>query len=293
MYYLQSRDELDKSRVTAMVAIAVVGLNLFLSGCSFTAPKSLVDEASQQEAPADATLELVKTLEQRSQSIKSARVRAAGKVSYPAFSRNFTLATVFLRPEFFRSEFFFSESNQLVFIVTASLDATVAFDARANSYYQAADDKAAVKAFFGVPFNAEELSLWLLGTFVPAADKQVKLFVAKSNQYLLLLENLDGRKLYLSFSKSWKLLAMEVWEGERAILHTDYEYGATAEFCGDLLIPEKLKIEMFEQNIDVELSPQRCVLNDPKLQPESVLFKLPIPAGATMFDIEPAAVSAW
>lgn len=290
MICAQSRDGL--AATTALFAKAVIVLSFFLTGCSLTAPASLVEDALQ-EAPVEKKLALLQTLQQRSRSIKSARLRAAGKVSYPALSRNFTLATVFLRPELFRSEFFFSESNQLVFIVTSSQDETVAFDARANSYYYAADDKVAVRAFFGVPFHAEELSLWLLGTFQPEADKQLTLYQAKNNRYLLLLENLDGRKLYLSFDPSWKLRAMEIWEGEHAILHTDYTYGKTPEFCGDILIPEKLKIELFGQNIDVELEPQRCVLNDPKLQPESVLFKLPIPVGATMFDVEPAAVSAW
>jgi len=275
-----------------MIARTLVLSLLLLSSCSFAQPKSISQSLNVALSEHDKA-ELVNVLRERNDLLSSGRVGAKGKVSYSALTRSFFLSTVFLRPNSIRSELFFSESNQLVFIVTSSLLGTAAYDARSNNYYRAENEVMAVKAFFGAPFNAEELALWLMGSFVPDADKEIAAFVDSNGNKVLSLENLSGRVVYLVFDESMRVASMEVWEGGEFIIQTRYSYKELGTTCSSLALPVGLQIELLKQDLNVDLQVQRCTTNDPRLKPDSRLFNLAIPSNAKTFEVKPSQMQAW
>ncbi len=273
-HFLPWNENLIKSNPAVRHLICL--LLLVLTSCSFFGPNRLIEESSLTQLSQVESKKFLRTLEDQVKNIDSSRLQFRALVEHRTASRQFDLAAVSARPALLRTEFFVPDTLQLLFILTAHPDGVAAYDVAERYYYEAYDAALAMESFFGLPFQVEEVSMWLLGTFTPRA-RDVSLVFRDANGNLVVRSQSRTRKVLLLFNSKNQLATLEVWSRDRMILQTSYRYD---DMAAEPTVPIALVTELNELSATLTLNRKQARLNDSRINSTGPLFRLQIPADA-------------
>jgi hypothetical protein len=206
---------------------------------------------------------------------------------------SFSNSVVFRRPDAFRLDFFFAAINQLGSITTIKGGQLQSIDLQASKVLRGPANIETVEATLGVPFEPDELMLWLVAGFSPQLGSALTPAEIVSTP--------DLRQIAVTYPTKYRrsmTLYLERWNGcyllrglelrfsddDAPRLVTRYRYSPSI-VCGDTIVPDGIEFWLPEEEMEGQLGFDSTKVNPDLSTAPQALFSPAIPDG---FEVEVA-----